>query len=418
MQYSSFLYVWTGVDARGRMRSGRSWQPHHDMLAARLARCGIVLTAVRYSLIVYVRPQVWRVWWARLRARTQLSLPDTALILRSLSQLLEAGVPLHTALLCLAASAQTHDQSAALTAVCERVELGHSFAQAVSNTASWWPAVVPVALTAGEGGGAVVRTLDLLSRSLFARQEAHQKVWRALVVPLLTTGVALCVLLALACLLIPQLCELLTPEKGGVPHGLERVMNVCVWLRAYGLYALFCLLVGCGLVWRLLGSTLWLVRQRDRMVYVVPSLGGLVSRSHTVVWLRMLSVLLAVGVPLVEALAAIEDVVGNACWAHMSTQLRQKLFSGIMFADACAGIPQYMVSPLFGQVVSGATSQRVLAGMCEHIAQVVDDELSHLVRMYVALLQPGLLIILAAGVALVLQAIIGPLLDMMGSATF
>lgn len=418
MNTFSFIYVWTGVDRTGRIRRGRARQSHRDVLVARLARCGIVLLRARYSGWVLLQPHAWREWWARARAHTQLSLADTTLLLRSIARLQSSGMALAPILQCLASSTGAHNRARAVRAVYERVVLGHSLAQAVRATAQWWPPVVPVALQASEGAGRLEAVLTLLADSLEARTHASHQVWRALLVPLLTAVVAIAVVGGALSVVLPQCCQLLCGQSGQVPPALARLVAVSEWVHAYGLYSSFGLIAGGAVCWRALVLCPKTYVWRDFVVYLVPVSGPLLARAHTIAWLRMLGVLLEVGVSVVPALTAVGPVVGNAYWHHEITVMRKRIEQGASFAQVCRQLPPRLVAPLFSQVAGVATSRVALAGMCQHVAHVLSHELSHTLRVYVAVLQPGLLMLLAGGVALVLNAVLGPLLDMLGSSQF
>jgi general secretion pathway protein F len=240
--------------------------------------------------------------------RSSISPRVITAFLRELSLILRSGLPLIEAL-DLAAQDVQSSLASSIRALRREIVAGASFVQALERQPDIFPPDVVAMARVGEATG----DLDNVFRALAVeRARSHaliDKVSGALRYPAFLILAATSVLLFFMLHVIPQFSSLFADQKNP-PGGLvAAVFGLSDWLvrnqDKLTIGAVVVLLAGL-LSWRFSATKAMLIRGFARL----PLIGHLFTLRRAAVLLSNLSVLLSQGVPLVEALQVLENLVG------------------------------------------------------------------------------------------------------------
>lgn len=399
---SSILFVWRGYDVHGRTRCGRAWAVSGTALEQRLSSF-LYGVSVRVSCSMIFSFGWWYQQWARLTGRRLLSVSHAGQVCVTLATLLKAGVPLVKAFRLIARGSSQSATKHVFILMAEHAARGGSLAACFSATASWWPAVVPVALAAGMQRGELATLLEQLGASFEAYEQYRQQLWRALLVPLVTIGVGGVVVYGIAHLLLPLIADV--SRDAGCCALLERVGLV----ERVGPFVL--LLAGAGgvICWRALGAYHELQCWRDRLLYKIPLFGAALSAVHAIATVTIWSVLVCAGLPLYDAIRVSADVPNNAWWRHRMICVAEQMRRGRSLAQALAVSP---LPAIMCALFSLAEGSREFVGMSAYAVMVEERALRYRLDRRLALLQPALLISIGGGVVWLMSRFLIPLLSL------
>lgn len=374
------IYNWYGCDVRGRLRAGCVRAPSRLALDARLRACGISPLFVAVSWRSCCVPAWWRTFFSYSLVPRRLAIAVVGQVCKDVDALLAAGIPLHDALLTTAqtipAARYVLRQAASRVAHGERLVM-------VFESQGVWPSVLCVAIRASEETGRLAHVLGHIGNAFVLQAQYRQQLRRALLVPLLTCSVAALVLSILFIYLMPLIMQL--GEQGE-----EAVAGV-----RFSVWGQWCGGVGLGFVcaWFLVP-----IRIRHKTRYFVPIIGSARVLAQTLLTLRLFVVVLKAGVPLARALSVVHRVPLNKFWQAEYQKMQEQVVSGadrVAWVDA---VDSVIMLPIVRRCFLQATSQDVLAHVCQYAAERVQAQLQHVLDVRLALLQPAAMALIGVSV--------------------
>src|SRR5438552_12347416 len=238
---------------------------------------------------------------------------------RLLSSLLAAGVPLSRALVILCREAASPVAGAKWKEIHDLVVDGMSLADAMAKSPGTFPRVYVAMVEAGATGGFLDVVLAQIADFQAREKELRSKVMTALLYPCILVFLAVCVLVVLMVVFIPNFLPVFASFGGKLPLLTQIILSTSDLVRSYGLFALAGL-VTVGILlrqWFLspVGRRAW-----ERTMLRTPVVGSLIAQFAMSRFCRMLGTLLKSGVPLINALnvRSEERRVGKECrsrWA-------------------------------------------------------------------------------------------------------
>jgi len=329
-----------------------------------------------------------------------------ATLIRQLATL-AAVMPISDAVATLARQPGKGAEKQALVATHRAVQAGIPLASALP--AASFPADIKATIAAGEASGRLPLLLNRLADSLEAQAALRSRLLAALAYPALLVIVALAVIVAMLVFVVPSIAEQLADSGQPLPFLTRAVLAVSGFLQSFGPLL-------AGLV---LGALLALAaalrrnsfRARvDGWLLALPGIGGWLSTLEAVRWARLLSTMLAAGLPLAEALLLTAPTLGNAEWREATSKIAAQVRAGSSLSAALPLLPK-PPGLLVALAQSGEASGR-LAPLLESAATTLDRQLSDKSRTLLALAEPLIIVILGALVGLIILAVLLPILQL------
>jgi general secretion pathway protein F len=342
------------------------------------------------------------------RSRAALPARELARLTRGLSLLLGAGLPLDTALDAMARAEARRAPRLLLQALREGVRGGTGFGAAVASRPAAFPGWYAAAVSAAEGTGRLPEILDRLSSELLRAARTAERLRAGLTYPAVVLALAVVAVGVLVSVVLPALEPLFGAGAGELPRSTRAVLAAGAWLREWGAPGL-ALLLASGLLAARAGASPAARRWRDGHALRLPLLGPIARRAVTARVARVLGALLGAGVPLTEALGHAAAAAGNAAVSAALERAAARVSAGGRLAAALAEEPA--LPPLAITLVGVGEEGGRLREMLGEVAVIHEEEMDRAVERLLALLVPGVTLLLGAlvgGIVLAtLDAILG-----------
>lgn len=380
-------YRYRAINEQGSMVRGTVRGSNPDAIADRLRATGL--------LPVSLAPA------ARISRSRSLPTSDVAAGLRMLSALFEAGLPMSRALDAFEGIAPATWRGA-IEPVRDRIRGGEMLASALAHELRL-PAVLVGIIAAGEAAGALAQAVERAAALAEDDAELRSSIRGALVYPaiLLVAGAASVGLLVTV--VLPRFATILG-DLGQRPPAMTRFV-----LSATGaLHASWAGLLLSGILTVILVHLLVRTEKGGRMVSGImlrfPGIGPIRHASATSRACLSLSALLDSGVPIAHALTHAADAAGDAAVAARMRAARQAVIEGSRLGASLLATDALTV-PALQMVMAGEESGR-LAMMCAHAGRLEARRAREGTRAAVRLLEPGLILVFGAIVAVVAAALL------------
>lgn len=349
---------------------------------------------------------------AFLRPRTRISIQALSNFTRQFATLLRAGTPLSECLQVLIEQSGSRGIEAILRDVRERVTGGETLADAMSNHPSVFNELYVNMIRAGEASGHLDEVLARIGVYLQRQARLRNKVAAALMYPMIMVTVGTLVVIVLMKWVVPKILALVAQRKGELPLPTRVLRAVSGFFADYWLLLLVAIAGLYVIVISMRGTT----KGRyflDKLKLSMPIFGDLFKKQAISRFAVTLSTLLKSGLPVLEGLAIVKNVVDNAVLAEVVGTIRDRIVEG---TDISAPLKRSKMFPaVVGHMIAVGEQSGQLEEILSQLADSYDEEIDIATQRMTALLEPILIVSMAVIVAFIVLAVILPMLQLGGS---
>ena len=396
----AFQYV--ALDDRGRQRKGLIEADTPRMARQLLRERG--MNPLGVEEVASQERSRSRQWF-----RPHISPTDLALITRQLATLVGSGLPLEEALGAVARQAERTRLSGLLLAVRARVLEGHTLATALRDFPSIFPELYRATVAAGEQSGHLDVVFERLADYTEARQQMRQKVGLALFYPLLLTGVAILVVAGLLTYVVPQVVQVFSSLNQQLPALTRGLIALSDFLRQYGWLLLGGLAMGV-VSWIYALRRISFKRRVHQTLLKLPLIARLTRGANTARFARTFSILMASGVPVLEALRISAQVMSNLPMREAVEQAAVRVKEGASLQKAISNSGYF--PPMTVQLIASGEASGRLENMLERAAVQQERETETLIAALLGIFEPMLILVMGGVVLMIVLAILLPIFDL------
>ncbi|HEY4529301.1 MAG TPA: type II secretion system inner membrane protein GspF [Luteimonas sp.] len=391
-------FEYSALDVQGRSRDG--------VIDAGSAADARRLLEGRRLLPVRVEPATGRSAQS-VRSRGRFGAKDLTLLTRQLATLV-AVAPLEEALRTIGSQSERAPVRRVVMATHARVVEGFRLSDAMAREPRAFPPLYRAMVAAGEGTGALPQILQRLADLHERDQQVRGKLVSALVYPAALAVTAVLVVIALMVFVVPKVVEQFESMGRELPLLTRIVIGISDALVAWWLPILVLLAAAGFAISRLLrrpGPR----RRFDAALLRLPLLGRLLRDVHAARMARTLATMSDSGLPLIEGLAITARTVGNTVLREATESMVEVIREGGSLSSAMKRAAVFPPTLLY-MATSGEDSGR-LAPMLDRAADYLEREFNTFTTAAMSLLEPLIIIVLGAMVAVIVLAILLPILQ-------
>ena len=328
---------------------------------------------------------------------------------RQLAGLVGAGLPLERALTALADDAEDPRQRDLVAQLRSEVTAGHSFAHALATAPREFDDVYRAVVGAGEQGGALGQVLDKLANDLEERQALKSKLIGASLYPAIVSGIALLIVIFLVTYVVPQVASVFTSSRRALPLLTVAMLALSQFVRDWGW--LVALGVAGGITALLLLRRQDAVRLRMDAAWLrLPLVGRLARGYNAARFAGTLAMLAGAGVPILKALQAAAETLGNRAMRADALDALVQVREGAPLASALAAKKRFPGLLAMFARLGEQTGQ--LPQMLSRAAVQLSGEVQRRAMALATVLEPLLIVAMGGVVMLIVLAVLLPIIQM------
>jgi type IV pilus assembly protein PilC len=215
----------------------------------------------------------------------------------------------------------------------------------------------------------------------------------ALIYPSAVLGIACVVLTLILWFVVPAFQNIFASFDAELPWLTRLVIALSEGLQHYGLGVLMVMVAVTAWLKRQVRSRPSWRRQLHRWLLQLPVAGPLTRHACTARWTRTLATLFAAGVPLTEALDAVQGITGHVLFQSATQSIQSQLIQGRSLSqaiDSTAGLFPSMVVQMCAIGEESGALDLMLTKTAEHYEREVDSTVARLST----LLEPFIMVVL------------------------
>jgi len=340
--------------------------------------------------------------------RRGLSAGELALLTRQLATLSQAGLPLEEALLAVSQQNENPRAQSILLGVRSRVMEGHSLADGLADFPQAFPELYRATVAAGEQSGHLDGVLERLADFTESRQMLQQQVRNALIYPIALCVTAVGIISFMLAYVVPKVVYIFENYDQQLPLLTRIMIGASDFIRDYWVL----LIIG-------IGATVYGIRQllkKDgpkrkyhHLLLRLPVVSKLTRGINTARFTQTLSILAGSGVPILESLRIAAQVVVNVPMREAVEEASLRIREGAMISRSLAA--SRLFPPMTTHLISSGEASGKLEEMLARAATNQEREVDGLIATLLGIMQPLMVIVMAAIVLMIVLAILLPIFE-------
>jgi type IV pilus assembly protein PilC len=376
-------YAYQARDNSGKTVSGIQEALNEDNAISTLMSRGLMVLSIQQKSVTR-------------RIRASGAVPDTDLVLftRQLATMVDAGLPLVSALSALYDQTDPKRQAGLRQVIGDlmaRVQQGDSFSEAIARHKRTFSRLYLSMVKAGESGGLLSEILDRLASFLEASARLKKKVKSAMTYPVIVICIAIAITTFLIVRVVPVFADIFKDFGAKLPGPTQFLIDLSNFVRGEWY---FILLVGGGVFFGIRafvrtqqGAELW-----DKWKLKLPVFGPLVHKIAMTRFARTFAQLLRSGVPILEVMEIVGETSGNSVIAKAIKRVSGDVEKGDHLTSAMS--KETIFPPMMLRMVAAGESTGKIDVMLEKMADFWDEEIEAMLDALTSLIEPILIVVL------------------------
>lgn len=400
-------YTYKGRNRLNEMVSGEKVAASQDELRALLRREQVVLTHASEKGREISIPKLGR--------SKKVKAKELAVFTRQFSVMIDAGLPLVQCLDILAEQQPNAFFKDVLRQVRQNVEEGATLSASFEKHPKVFDALYTHMVEAGETGGVLDLILQRLATLIEKVVKLKRSIISASIYPAAVILVAIAAIAVILVVVIPQFEQIFLGLLGPgelLPLPTRIVMALSGFLAGWGGLAMLITSIGAAIGIKYYYKTPKGRWQIDTILLKLPVFGSLLRKIAVARFSRILSTLLASGVPILQSLEITAKTAGNVIIEDAILKVRAGVERGESFVEP---LKQTEVFPeMVGQMVGVGEQTGALDAMLGKIADFYEDEVDSAIADILAMIEPALIAFLGVTIGSIVISMYLPLFTLIG----
>jgi type IV pilus assembly protein PilC len=400
-------FVYKGRNRLNEMVSGERIADNQEALRSLLRREQIVMTSATEKGASFSLPKFGK--------KRKVGSKELAVFTRQFSVMIDAGLPLVQCLDILAGQQQNQFFQEVLNQVRQDVEEGSTLSAALARHPKVFDNLYTNMVEAGETGGVLDIILQRLATLIEKVVKLKRSIISAMIYPAAVVFVAVIAIAVIMVVVIPQFEQifmgLLGPGKM-LPLPTRIVMGISNFVAGWGGVAILFVFIGAAVATFYYYKTPAGRLNIDSLLLKLPIFGNIIRKIAVARFSRILSTLLASGVPILQSLEITGRTAGNVVVENAIMAVRAGVERGENFVDPLKATKVF--PEMVAQMIGVGEQTGALDAMLGKIADFYEEEVDAAIADLLALIEPALIGFLGVTIGGIVISMYLPLFMLVG----
>lgn len=328
---------------------------------------------------------------------------------RQLATLLNAGIPLVSALNGLIEQTTNPSFKKIIAQLKDSVNEGNSFTSALADHPRLFSRIYVNMVKSGEASGSLDVVLEQLAEFGEAQQAMKARIRAALLYPAFMAVVGTVVLFLLITFVVPSITKVFDDTQHALPLPTTILISLSGFLAEFwwALLLLTIILVAAlrFAVRQPAGRQIW-----DRLKLTLPLFGDLNAKIAAARFGRTLGSLLQSGVPLISALHIVKNVFNNVLLTNVIDLATEELEKGRSLSNVLKKSRWFL--PMVVQMIAVGEQSGALEKMLNKVADSYEREVETKIMALTSMIEPVMILVMGLLVSFIVVSILLPIFEM------
>ncbi len=352
----------------------------------------------------------------KMGAEKKVPLKELSIFCKQFYTMIDAGVTVIGSLDLLRRQTENRKLANIISKVFENVQKGMSLSEAMKVHRNEFPTIVISMIEIGEISGNLDIVLDRLAIYLEKDNKIRQKVKTSMVYPKVISIIAIVAVIFMMIFVVPNFIGMFKNMGSQLPLPTKILIGISSLFKN---------------VWFLLGAAIVIPStvisykrfvKTDKGKYIygkvllgLPIIGKNMSKIIASRFSRSLSLMLKTGVPLIQALEVVGNLLDNEVVSRGMLKVKEDIKRGSGLAEPLEAVGIFPV--MVTHMISIGEEAGSLDSIVEKVADFYDDELDASIGKLLAMLEPLMIVAMAIVIGGIVIAMILPIFSMYQNVT-
>ena len=335
-----------------------------------------------------------------------VSRKELVLFSRQLSTLINARVPILQALDILVDQVSSRKLKEVIREMVSDIEGGKSLSEAIARFPSVFSNLYINLIRSGELSGTLDKSLLYIADQQEKDYDLVSKLRGAMAYPIFIISAIFIVGALMFTFVLPQMLSVLQEAGAALP------LTTRILMFFTNIFSKYWLLLILGFLGVIAGFVMYIRSSGGRIIWdafklKVPILGKLLQKLYMDRFSRNLSTLIAGGIPIVQALDTVAEIVGNSIYREIILEASKEVETGRSIGAVFASRKE--MPKIVGQMIEVGEQTGELDVILGKLANFYGKEVENMIATMTNLLEPVIMILLGLAVAVMVAGILLPI---------
>lgn len=404
------IFSYKAIGSDGRERKGSLEGQDRDDVARQLKADGLIPITITTQTLLDKDINL------KFGVGKKVKVRDLSVFCRQFSSILGAGVSVVNALSMLAEETENPRLRASITNVQVNVEKGETLSSAMKQEKDVFPSLLVSMVAAGEASGSLDIAIERMAVQFEKDNKIKGMVKKAMMYPIVLCFVAIAVVIVMLTAVIPKFVTMFEDIGTELPALTRAILAMSNFIMTKW-YILLLVIAAIIFGYKYYSKSDDGKRVIAGLKLKIPVFGKLVQKTACARFSRTLSTLLSAGMPMLEAIDITSRTMDNVLYEEALLKVKNGIGLGLELSTQlkAVGLFPAMIVNMTG--IGEQTGQ--LEEMLLNAAEYYDEEVEVTTQQVTALMEPAIILLMAAIVGVLIMAIYGPMItlyDTLGNA--
>ncbi len=332
--------------------------------------------------------------------------------LTQMSTYIKAGIPLVDSVRILAKQSRKPNEKRAYERLVYDLLKGENLSDAMLRQEKTFPKLLINMVKTAEMTGDLPSILDDMADYYTSIDQTRRQMISAMTYPTVVIIMALCVLVFMLIYLVPQFVQLYEDQDATLPAITLFIMGASDFLKSYYLWLILATAVLIILFYYLYNNIKSFRTGVQTLLMKTPIIGNIIIYSEISTFTKTFASLLNHGVFITDSMEVLSKITNNEIYKRIIANTLNNLGKGESISKSFKGEWAFPVVA-YEMLVTGENTGQ-LGLMMEKVADHFQNLHKNLVNQMKSLIEPLMIVVLAAIVGVILLAIVVPMFDIYG----
>lgn len=342
----------------------------------------------------------------RLR-KTSLKTVDLIIFTRQLSSMIDAGVSIVKGINIITNSTPNKFAQKTYKNISQEIQRGNSLSNAMTKQSGAFPEILINMVSAGEMGGTLEKSLNLMSIHFEKEQRLINKIKSASTYPTILAVISVAVVLMLMTFVLPTITNMF--DDSSLPPLTAFVMGISDFIINYW-YLIVIFVIGSVVLVNFLLTIPSIKRSFDHMLLKMPIIGKLNRTIYSARCARSFASLYLSGIQTLEMISSTAKILNNTHIEQLFDEMMLKVSQGELISTAIGEMKIF--DPMLSSMINVGEETGTLGDILVKTADYFDGEAENALQKMVSLIEPIMLVLMGIIIGVIIVSVIQPMFGM------
>lgn len=341
--------------------------------------------------------------------KKKVKVRDLSVFCRQFSSILKAGVNVINALGMLGDQTESKVLRSAIKNVQSNVEKGETLANAMRMEGTTFPPLLISMVAAGEASGSLETAVERMAVQFEKDAKLQGMVKKAMIYPIVLLFVAIGVVIVMMVFVIPNFMQMFEGLDAEMPFMTVLVINMSNFVINKW-WLLIAIVVGVAVAYNMYYRTDAGRHMIDAIKIKIPVFGVLAVKTACARFSRIMSTLLAAGMPMISAIEIASGTMDNVLFKDALQKVKNGVSLGMGLSQQL-GVTNRFPAMVVHMIGIGEETGSI-EDMLTSVANYYDEEVEIATQSVTALMEPMIILVMAVVVGGLVLAIYQPMIEL------